>query len=718
MDKWGNMNISQNHNLFKMAASFVIALLIIMLSVPNIAEADTSLCGTISTSTTLTTSGSPYIICSSGVTISTGRSLTIDPGVVVKFESSTADLLINGTLNAVGTPAQPIVFTSIKDDTIGGDTNGDENASTPVPGDWDSVELASGSSGDLQYVEMRYGGASTANLEVYTTGSLTLQHDLFSHSATAGVYTSAVSPTISDSIFRNNAVGLKVWTAQSGRTISLSNNTFEGNSDWNAYVFLSSTRSDILVSGSQIVSGPAPAGLWLRDDQRYGSGSMRLAGDPGFPFLINYGTDPYSHNLTVYAGTTLQLDPGTIMKFMGTNARLTVNGALNAVGTATQPIVFTSIKDDTIGGDTNGDGSASAPAPGDWDSVQFTGNASSGEFNYAHIYYGGASGSTPGNIFWRGGTIRNSKSGYSAGSGIVAQYSVATILECAIFKNARTGLSITGGTVSIHQSLLYQNAQGGVNNLSQVAVDATQNWWGTPSGPYHPTTNPSGGGNSVSDRVSYKPWLFTNISAESRLQNVTALTFNQITTARVENIGYRDYSFEASANQTYIVEINVLHPTDDLAAFSRLGNLPEFGLADQTVDQLNAAGKYVLIISPIQAGTNYLTVYGRRIIEQNDPVQTGAFQIVVREENQYLGDVSPRKSGNAGGISLTLFGWIERRVQVETLRRRAIQPSCRSLTSFRTLLYPNIGSQRSNSGINVRVTCQAGVHQPCRGYHD
>jgi RHS repeat-associated protein len=291
---------------------------------------------------------------------------------------------------------------------------------------------------------------------------------------------------------------------------------------------------------------------------------------------------------------------------------------------------------------------------------------------------------------------------------------VATILECAIFQNARTGLSITGGTVSIHQSLLYQNAQGGVNNLSQVAVDATQNWWGTPSGPYHPTTNPSGGGNSVSDRVSYKPWLFTNISAESRLQNVTALTFNQITTARVENIGYRDYSFEASANQTYIVEINVLHPTDDLAAFSRLGNLPEFGLADQTVDQLNAAGKYVLIISPIQAGTNYLTVYGRRIIEQNDPVQTGAFQIVVREENQYLGDVSPRKSGNAGGISLTLFGLdLSEEVQVELYGDGLPTHTADQLTKLSdTTLSAHFDLKGATTGLyNVRVTWPGGVQQ-------
>jgi hypothetical protein len=38
-------------------------------------------------------------------------------------------------------------------------------------------------------------------------------------------------------------------------------------------------------------------------------------------------------------------------------------------------------------------------------------------------------------------------------------------------------------------------------------VDARNNWWGDPSGPFHPDWNPAGLGDSVSDYVEFDPWL-------------------------------------------------------------------------------------------------------------------------------------------------------------------------------------------------------------------
>ncbi|MDH7564479.1 MAG: PKD domain-containing protein [Candidatus Bathyarchaeota archaeon] len=38
-------------------------------------------------------------------------------------------------------------------------------------------------------------------------------------------------------------------------------------------------------------------------------------------------------------------------------------------------------------------------------------------------------------------------------------------------------------------------------------MNATYNWWGDSTGPYHPTKNPTGLGNQASDYVLFKPWL-------------------------------------------------------------------------------------------------------------------------------------------------------------------------------------------------------------------
>ncbi|MCK4306474.1 MAG: right-handed parallel beta-helix repeat-containing protein, partial [Candidatus Eisenbacteria sp.] len=59
----------------------------------------------------------------------------------------------------------------------------------------------------------------------------------------------------------------------------------------------------------------------------------------------------------------------------------------------------------------------------------------------------------------------------------------------------------------------YNNISGnttyGVEAVSITSgpLDATLNWWGDASGPYHPTTNPGGTGDEVSDNVGYSPWL-------------------------------------------------------------------------------------------------------------------------------------------------------------------------------------------------------------------
>ncbi len=64
------------------------------------------------------------------------------------------------------------------------------------------------------------------------------------------------------------------------------------------------------------------------------------------------------------------------------------SGKLIVNGTAEAPVIFTSSKDDTYGGDTNGDGSATSPQKGDWQYITF-GNSSDNSLDYCKILYAG-----------------------------------------------------------------------------------------------------------------------------------------------------------------------------------------------------------------------------------------------------------------------------------------------------------------------------------------
>ncbi|MGB9739193.1 hypothetical protein [Chloroflexus sp.] len=67
-----------------------------------------------------------------------------------------ARLTIQGTLITNGVSGNPVYFTSIRDDTIGGDTDNEVNV--PQPGNWQSLHFQTGSTGMLQHTEFRYGG--------------------------------------------------------------------------------------------------------------------------------------------------------------------------------------------------------------------------------------------------------------------------------------------------------------------------------------------------------------------------------------------------------------------------------------------------------------------------------------------------------------------------------------------------------------------------------
>ena len=92
----------------------LLSVLILLFIITSNGAADTPVSGVISSDTTWTLTGSPYIL-SGSVLVSDGVTLTIEPGVTVKFNNLLSlEVSPQGTLNAVGTPDKPILFRYFK----------------------------------------------------------------------------------------------------------------------------------------------------------------------------------------------------------------------------------------------------------------------------------------------------------------------------------------------------------------------------------------------------------------------------------------------------------------------------------------------------------------------------------------------------------------------------------------------------------------------------
>lgn len=94
------------------------------------------------------------------------------------------------------------------------------------------------------------------------------------------------------------------------------------------------------------------------------------------------------HSLQIDAILTIQ--PGCIVKFKDQAGLLILdNGKISAIGTQEKIILFTSFKHDAAGGDTNKDGDASSPAPGDWFQIDLRDHQLHSQFQFCHFLYGG-----------------------------------------------------------------------------------------------------------------------------------------------------------------------------------------------------------------------------------------------------------------------------------------------------------------------------------------
>ncbi len=332
---------------------------------------------------TLTLLGSPYITTGQ-LTIPQNKTLTIEPGVIIRFENNTSKIIVNGTLQAIGTSDTKITFTgaltlshwcglefnstsqnSALEHTVIERAAGCGIVRRSIMVDGSSITLKNSSFVSGDWKRRIYLKNSNSIID---TVAISGANNPVDPDAT-GILIEGGSPTITNSTFSDNHIG--IWNKFPSGTPTITNNTFTGHTYPIKLSSSQATLSGNAASNSTynaiLLEGAATTNLTLQAD------------------AIPYITDSY----TVNAGKTLTIQQGTIIKFaeIGFDGpTLTVNGNLVVQGAPGNPVTFTAVGDNEVGGTT----ATGNQAIQSWRRMLFT-SGSTGTFDHVVIKRGGNS---------------------------------------------------------------------------------------------------------------------------------------------------------------------------------------------------------------------------------------------------------------------------------------------------------------------------------------
>jgi hypothetical protein len=440
--------------------------------------------------------------------------LRLMPGIIVKYSGI---IRVDGRLVAIGTKTKPVVFTSLKDDTYGGDTNGDKGFEEPKPGDNQGIQfISSRGKSILSNCIIKYGGEG-GNGNVYFGQDKNVKNEqvmdncVISHSLNQGIKcrksnVDIINCLISDCMSKNTGFAIQMENesfvrmvdCKIERTMHLFDMTPE--CSFKTKNIASNQIGEELIGGYGGIHINKTLGKKLTKDTIWNA---------EYPFILE-------DDFYIDKGVILTIEKGNVVKFPKS---FYVYGTLNCPGTETDPIYFTSVHDDSVGGDSNLNGKQSLPRPGDHGQVEFNGSIGECTINHVVFRYGG-SDMNLGSVKIGGNTgvdgrlkMNNVTVEESTTQGFYFQNS-SPEMRNIIVKNCRGQEQLGSAFYVMGKSdpdIMYANISdctwAAWNNMLAGGDLTLRNvWFGDESGPTDPEGNPEGKGLPVKGSVSYKPF--------------------------------------------------------------------------------------------------------------------------------------------------------------------------------------------------------------------
>ncbi|WP_375579249.1 PKD domain-containing protein [Marivirga tractuosa] len=269
--------------------------------------------------------------------------LTINPGVKIEFvENVGFNVSSEGSLSAIGTESDSIIFTGLNE----------------TPGYWKGLYFSDSESNanELTYCRVSYGGSTEFNSTI-GKGNIGI-----------GYFLGSSNLKVNNTLIRDaDGRGITLDYRANARFPEFTNNVIKNNNGTAMYISILAAGD---IDGNTVIENNQKDAVEVFT----ASSSASVSEDANWSALNN--DIPYHINANIDVNAELTLDAGVILEFGSDNyMRVTSTGTLIAIGTESEPILFSGIN----------------KTSGFWRGLYFVDtNNVLNELNYVTLEYGGS----------------------------------------------------------------------------------------------------------------------------------------------------------------------------------------------------------------------------------------------------------------------------------------------------------------------------------------